>query len=497
MELINLRNENTKTFDIGNGQRQLVASIGAVHYKDNYVTDKEWKDIDLAWVDNKITKAPYELTLEGKKITIRDKKSGEVSVIELTDIGGKPIHSPSDMAWLKSKGLARAPGIINLDNVALDTDLEIVAENGAVRFTRVLKSDKAPKDASFKVTGNWQVKALDADGELPVESTLVDGILTETLKPDRAVKYPVRIDPTWQVGASTDDCLFRPGANVIALISSSFQVGNNGVGFEDFGTAARFLNVNIPAGATIVTAVLIVTARSDQTVVTVNSRIRAELNVAPATFSTAGDFTARTWTSDATHVHWNAIGGWTADTECTSPDIKVPIQEVANLGAIIHLVVLWDDFEKLSTQVTGTKREGYSYNGSTTKAHKLTITYTEPSTNITITLTDVMVANSADTTPASTIQADLAVTMASIGNAVSPIGIVSAIVPSAMASTGNFTEPTLSLSSVMQLLSAMLASGLISEPTLVSISKSLRYGISIPSETIILTTKPPGSGRYG
>ena len=45
MELIEFRNENAKTYDLGDGKRQLVVSIGAIHYKDNYADFNEvWKD---------------------------------------------------------------------------------------------------------------------------------------------------------------------------------------------------------------------------------------------------------------------------------------------------------------------------------------------------------------------------------------------------------------------------------------------------------------------
>lgn len=186
LEVLSLRTENSKTFDLGNGQRRLDAHIGAIHYKDNYSDKSEqWKDIDLRWEGNRITKAPYELTLEGNKVTIRDKKSGEVSTIELLEIGGESVS------------------LTTQKDVAPDTDLEIVAGNNSIRITRVLKSEKAPVSAKFKVTGNWAVHAKDAtegiENELPVESILVDGVLTETLKPNRPIKYPVRIDPTLSI----------------------------------------------------------------------------------------------------------------------------------------------------------------------------------------------------------------------------------------------------------------------------------------------------------
>ncbi|KKN21406.1 hypothetical protein LCGC14_0925910, partial [marine sediment metagenome] len=242
VEIISLRQENSKTFDLGDGTRQ-ITSMGAIHYKDNYADSREgWKDIDLIWEGNRITKAPYELTLEGKKLTIRNKKTSEVSTIELLDIEGVSVSESLD--WDMFGEVAK------IKDIALDTDLEIVAENGAVKFTRILKSDKAPSEAKFKVTGNWRVRASDEEGDLPVVSTLKDGVLTEGLGlAGRPVKYPVRIDPTWQVGGdegSTDDITRNTvTTDFFSTTYAALYLGYSSPSYPSRGSAARFLNVAI------------------------------------------------------------------------------------------------------------------------------------------------------------------------------------------------------------------------------------------------------------
>ena len=376
-ELVLLRTENSKTFNLDGRKRVLEVHVGAIHYKDSYAdTSETWKDIDLTWEGNRITKAPYELTLEGNKITIRDKKTGEISTIELLEIGGKSIPAK---AWGKSKGLAKAPGITTLDNIALDTDLEIVVENSSVRFARILKSDKAPVEAKFKVTGKipFIVRAQDTKDELPVEAMLTDGILTEVLKPDRAIKYPVRIDPTWQVGASTDDCVRHFENSWFSTGVTFWRAGYWDSNSKACGGAARFLNVTIPAGSTIDSAYLVSTAERNDELGTTLNRLRAERNISPAAFSDATDFDARTWTTE--YVYWDYIPYWTLDVEYTSPDIKACIQEVIDLPGWESgnpIVVIRDDFEKRSAQVSTSTRSAYSYDGSTAKAPKLVVTYT-------------------------------------------------------------------------------------------------------------------------
>ena len=378
-EILELRQENSKTFSVEKG-RQLVISMGAVHYKDNYASDEPWKDIDLTWEGNRITKAPYELTLEGNKITIKDKKTGEVSTIELQSIGGIPIPA---QAWERSKGLAKA----------FDTDLEIVAENSAVKFARILKSDKAPTEAKFKVTGNFKVKAIDAEvglltNELPVEWSVVDGILTETLKPDRPVKYPVRIDPTWQVGASTDDCYLQKVDGSWAFYTNLAEITPGYTSSTNLykGGGMRFLNVTIPQGATINAANLVFTCYVAGSGTTVNTRITGNDVDDAVTWSTLADFQARRGTViggandnyiTAAQVDWDSIPAWSADeqgADTTSPEIKTVIQEIIDRvgwSSGNDLALFWDDFDNRSSSF----RRAYAYDGSTTKCPQLVITY--------------------------------------------------------------------------------------------------------------------------
>jgi len=313
-ELIERRTANTKTFDLGN-KRQLVTHIGDVHYKDNYADKNEqWKDIDLTWEGNRITRAPYELTHEGSKLTLRDKKTGNITTIELDRIGGKRIP---DVAWEGSRGLAK------ISNVALDTDLEIIAEFSAIRFRRVLKSDKAPLEARFRVTGDTSlitIRASDEYGDIPVETSLKDGLLTETLKPDRMVKYPVRIDPTWQVGASSDDCYRRLTTSDWGLTDICLSAGANSSTRYQYGGGMRFTNITIPKGATIVTAYLTLRCGISTAGTTVRTRISAEdVDDAP-TFANNRDVFDTRWASRTTAwLDWDSIPAWTINTDYHSP----------------------------------------------------------------------------------------------------------------------------------------------------------------------------------
>ena len=364
-EIVDLRQENSKTFDLGGRKKQLIVSMGAIHYKDDYASGEPWKDIDLTWQDNKITKAPYELTLEGKKLTIRDKKSDEVSTIELLSV---------------------FPAGLNY---------EIIAENSAVRFRHTLPSEKIPFEANFKVNGKglFTTKAFDDEGEIELETTVVGDILTEKVKKIvdkmthkvRPAKGNIRIDPTWQVGASTDDAFRRLVADYWGLSFNYLIAGADSAANYQYGCGMRFLNITIPQGSTIDEAYF--TLRSAFTSIgnVVNTRISAEDVDDAATFADDSAAFDTRWAARTTaRVDWDDIDDWTANVDYNSPECKTVEQELVDSPTWVSggdQVWFWDDFED-RTAHTDLTRGAFSYDGSTTYCPQLVVsyTYTAPST---------------------------------------------------------------------------------------------------------------------
>ena len=358
IELVEKRQENSKTYDLGGRQRQLLASIGAVHYKDDYASDEPWKDIDLTWEGNRITKAPYELTLDGQKITIKDKKSGEISSIELLD------SKPTGLKW------------------------EIVPENTRVSSRHTIP--KVPFETKFKIVGKipfLRTRAFDDEGELELETSIVDGILTEKLTSvkDKATglvrlaKGGIRVDPTWQVTAGTDDCARRLAPDYFHLADWHWAGALSAVNYQ-YGGGMRFLNITIPQGATIATAYLILTASVTRSGSTGNTRISAEDVDDAITFANDSAAFDTRWAARTTaRVNWDAIPAWTVETEYDSPEIKTVIKEIVDRGGWASgqdMVIFWDDFDDRSVHGSSSYRQAYSYDISTTKAPKLVITYT-------------------------------------------------------------------------------------------------------------------------
>jgi hypothetical protein len=207
MDLVGLRTANSKIFDIGAGKFQAEIYGAACHYKDNYDSKIElWKDIDLTIKDGKLTTAPYELTIDGLTIAVRCKQTGSTATLTLSKIGTNILGIAKPAYTFKGNKATFA-------DIAPDTDLEVIASNECVRFTRVLKTDKASLDAELDVkqTGDGlrvYYAATDADGNQLKVTSVKDGdkvteriLATDLQFTDRVgaiktAKYPIRIDPT-------------------------------------------------------------------------------------------------------------------------------------------------------------------------------------------------------------------------------------------------------------------------------------------------------------
>ena len=205
IEIINTRTENAKTYDLGKGKFRQEICIGAVHYKDDYKDAKEqFKDIDLTWKDNKITKAPYTLERIGNKIIVLDKKTGQTGTIEITDIGDTTLSAASFDS-------------VKTTEIVKDVDVEIIPAPDSIRFQTVIKDPTALAELKYKVSGDIPIKysAVDADGDsVPLITSLEKGILTESVdaksftsldEKKTAIKYPIKIDPTLTIQGSGAD----------------------------------------------------------------------------------------------------------------------------------------------------------------------------------------------------------------------------------------------------------------------------------------------------
>jgi len=181
-----------------------------------------------------------------------------------------------------------------------------------------------------------------------------------------------------QVGASSDDCLRRLGSDFFGTTYDGFNAGYLNATYYEYGSAARFLNVTIPKGATITAAYLSVKTLTDVRNNATKTRLRAQDADNAATFSTQADFDARTWTTE--YVYWDFTP--VDDAWHNSAEIKTLIQAIvnrANWASGNALAILWDDWENRSAATNGFF-QGKSYETSTTECPKLHIEYVLPQT---------------------------------------------------------------------------------------------------------------------
>jgi len=193
------RSEFSKTYYQGGGQYTLVIGGDVRHWRENWYDESEpWKEVDLTWEHlpggvRQITKAPYILVQNGNLVTFTDRRTGEISAIELLSI--KP-----------------------------NIPFEIVPFVDGFSFQYRVPNLNVPFEAQFRVIGNpiLSSRAYDDIGEFELETTFVNGILTEKLSAPtdkitgkaRAIKGDIRIDPTTTVQPATKDTLLNGASDV-------------------------------------------------------------------------------------------------------------------------------------------------------------------------------------------------------------------------------------------------------------------------------------------
>lgn len=147
----------------------------------------------------------------------------------------------------------------------------------------------------------------------------------------------------------------------------------NGSNDTKYGIGIRFENPNIPQGAVINSAYLVVTSSGTYNQDTVNSIIQGEDTDTAAIFSTIANYQGRTRTIAS--VNWNGIPDWVLGSDYVSGDISTVIEEIVSragwVQAVSDMVLFWDDHSASSSQgsyVSPIVRGGTSY--------KLVVNYT-------------------------------------------------------------------------------------------------------------------------
>lgn len=169
-----------------------------------------------------------------------------------------------------------------------------------------------------------------------------------------------------RIAASGDDFIVQPAFFAFDATFSSFRIAGS------FSAYGKWNNVTIPAGSTINSAVVSLTARGSWSGTPANSTWYGhDTDSATAPTNFAG-WTALVKTTAS--VAWNSIAAWTDNVVYDSPDLATIVQEIIDRGGWAsgnNLALTWEGASGSDT------RSGDSYDGSSADAPLLTIDYTE------------------------------------------------------------------------------------------------------------------------
>ncbi len=398
IEVNEKRTECSKTFYIGGSQYTLEAHGGPIHYKDNYADLTEpWKDSDYTIVNGKITKAPYELTIDEAKlsVTFKDKKTGEIITLSLESIGGKQVVK-GKLSDQKDKTK------VKWNSFDKDIDLEIEALRQSVSFKRIILDPSAPTDATFKITGTaskLKTKAKDANGKaIRVIHSIDQDVLSESLHLEDLVTavYPIEIDPNYGDNGSDGYCYSwgkntynqaRTGADTAESTETSVSVGQGyigGTGFYIMRAYAFFATSALPDDCTITAASVNLYGSADVSTEDFNLRVyKSTTGGAPHEPLQLGDFGltlygAPTYGGSLTSNGWNLSGYNVITLDATGQSW------IEKTGTTIFC--LYSDKDVAATEPT-TREQVNWYSSEDTNGSRdpyLSVTYTVPPTPVSL-----------------------------------------------------------------------------------------------------------------
>jgi len=135
-EIVGMRAPNSKTFDLGNGQRQLEQTMGLLHYSDNGL-----HGIDLAPIDSgdywTVTAAPYILQVAKgtPQITMTDRATGFVYNLELAAINDASFKAPNCIPDEHPSGHA-----LTFAGLLGDGDFHVVMTPSGIKTQQTIRS---------------------------------------------------------------------------------------------------------------------------------------------------------------------------------------------------------------------------------------------------------------------------------------------------------------------------------------------------------------------
>jgi len=271
-ELLHKRTENSKLFDLENGEKQLRVKMTPYHYRD---ANGDWQDCDCSVVNGKMEKAPYKIQLYTDKVGYYGvDPNGKTIELELENVTYKePVVNGNTVTW---------------EEIEPNVDFELQFNLMGIKVNRILKNPSANKGCSYRsyreegcagsvrhlgadATGrNTELNILEVPTARPNENRITQAWTGKIMKMNPAtrkrewsndVSYPVRIDPTstFNIAVGADDgrgLAFSFGAVTQVLPSAPYMFAYQDGTQSKTGMWLRFTGITIPYTATINSATL-------------------------------------------------------------------------------------------------------------------------------------------------------------------------------------------------------------------------------------------------
>lgn len=176
------------------------------------------------------------------------------------------------------------------------------------------------------------------------------------------------------IAASGDDGYVSTAGGDFGAALSVSVVGDFNASIYDYASWMRYTTVTIPAGATILTAVI--TMRAYDVIGAIPATVLAgEAADSPTAPTSAVDANGRTMTSAT--VAWTP-SAWTAGTDYNTPDISTVVQEIVSRSgwASSNAMTLWHRVATTGWAGAASYLRSEQYDASPSTAPILTVTWT-------------------------------------------------------------------------------------------------------------------------
>lgn len=395
-EVIAERAETTKhilieTLPDGRKRYKGITSIAPLHYKDDYADENEqWKDIDptIELADGKlvVTKAPYNLEIYQDKLGFRaDSKRGGWTEVVLED---SPNMSNAVRSGNKIRYVDAFDGvdiIVEATNRAIVMWEEIKQDNAKRVFNYTYKESKGAKNIGvsdaihaqdsnkYRVNVKLVKNKVEETPEYVAYSRREIVPAVSTLEGEEMPQvYPVKLDVVVSVAANDDDWY-----DSTAFIGSASEEGSGSLYIGRVTGAAvytgfRFLNVNIPSGATVNTMTLtVITSEFDGGNLTAPLYLE-HIGQTPATFSAGSPPSSRARGTASTTI---AVTDNPGDTNTSNSLASIGQEIVDAYGGVTHIVAVTVNSTNTNFKLIA------AYEHPSYAPASLTFTYTEASTS--------------------------------------------------------------------------------------------------------------------